>query len=136
MNPSSLIGSSLLTNDFDAEGTPLVASLVTAPEHGQLTLNPDGTFEYIHDGSEILVDGFIYVANDGELDSEPTQVTLNNTPVNDAPVGIEDEFVVEEGATFVGSSVLANDTDAEGTPLLAVLGTGPEVQYCVRSASV
>src|SRR5690606_12362243 len=45
-------GTSLLSNDHDAEGTTLRAVLATPPAHGRLTLAPDGTFRYEHDGSE------------------------------------------------------------------------------------
>ena len=33
-------------NDFDVDGDTLIASLVTGPASGSLTLNVDGTFEY------------------------------------------------------------------------------------------
>ncbi len=47
---------SVLTNDTDAENNTLSAVLVSGPAHGSLTLNSDGTFSYIHDGSETTAD--------------------------------------------------------------------------------
>jgi len=122
---ATLVGGSVLANDTDAEETALIATLMTEPVHGELTLNPDGTFEYVHDGSETLADTFTYTASDGELDSESVEVVLTVTPVNDAPVALGDEYVLDEGTTMVGSSVLANDTDAEEAVLIAIQVTAP-----------
>jgi len=122
---ATLEGSSVLLNDTDAEESELIAVLVTAPQQGDLTLDPDGTFVYVHDGSEVLTDAFTYVANDGELNSELTQVVLTNIPVNDPPVAFEDAYSLSEGATLAGASVLLNDTDAEGEPLIAAVETAP-----------
>ena len=59
----------VLSNDTDAEMSPLTAVQVSAPSHGTLTLNADGSFSYTHDGSETTSDSFTYKANDGLLDS-------------------------------------------------------------------
>ena len=51
-------------------------------------------------------------------------VTITITPVNDAPIAVDDSYGVNEGATLSVPAlpgVLANDTDAEGTPLTARL---------------
>ncbi len=52
-------------NDTDADGDSLTAVLVTGPANGTLTLNADGTFTYIHNGSETTTDSFTYKVNDG-----------------------------------------------------------------------
>ncbi|MEN0039464.1 MAG: Ig-like domain-containing protein [Cellvibrio sp.] len=129
---TTLVGgaTSLLTNDTDADGDPLTAVLVTGPSNGTLTLNPNGTFSYIHNGSETTTDSFTYKVNDGTVDGNTVTVTINVTPVNDAPISVADSIQVAEGGTatvLVGgaTSVLANDSDAEGDLLTAVLVTGP-----------
>jgi VCBS repeat-containing protein len=48
-------------------------------------LNADGSFTYVHDGSETTTDSFTYKANDGSADSAPVTVNLTVTAVNDAP---------------------------------------------------
>ncbi|MFC0080169.1 Ig-like domain-containing protein, partial [Flavobacterium procerum] len=119
----------VLTNDSDADGDALTAILVSNPTHGTLTLNSDGSFTYVHDGSETLSDSFTYKANDGYEDSSTVTVSITINPVNDAPVTNDDNnYTVAEGGTLtvtVANSILLNDTDAENNPLTAVLVSGP-----------
>ncbi|MDO8344438.1 MAG: Ig-like domain-containing protein, partial [Cellvibrio sp.] len=121
---------SVLSNDTDAENDPLTAILVTGPTNGTLTLNADGTFSYVHNGSETTTDSFTYKVNDGTEDGNTVTVNINVTPVNNAPVAVTESITVAEGGTatvLVGgaTSVLTNDTDAENDPLTAILVTGP-----------
>ncbi|MDQ7250101.1 beta strand repeat-containing protein [Dongia sedimenti] len=119
---------SLLANDFDFEGDPLSAVLVSNPAHGTLTLNADGTFIYTHDGSETLDDIFTYKANDGTVDGVATVVVITVNPVNDLPVATDDAYLTTENRALtvpLTSGILTNDTDAEGGPLSAVLVNGP-----------
>jgi VCBS repeat-containing protein len=76
----------VLQNDTDAEGATLTAGKVTDPAHGTLTLNTNGSFTYIHDGSETSTDAFTYRASDGLLQSNTATVNITITPVNDPPV--------------------------------------------------
>ena len=51
----------LLFNDFDFDPTDtLTASRVSGPSNGTVTVNPDGTFEYTHDGGNSTSDSFEY----------------------------------------------------------------------------
>ena len=109
-------------NDTDVDNVSLTAIIVTQPTNGSLTLNSNGTFSYTHNGSETTSDSFTYKANDGELNSNVATVAITVTPVNDAPVGNNDSFTVNEGATVTvlsnsQTSVLHNDTDAENNTL-------------------
>ncbi|WDF57682.1 Ig-like domain-containing protein [Flavobacterium sp. KACC 22758] len=109
----------VLSNDTDVEGDALTAILVTGPSHGTLTLNADGSFTYVHDGSETITDSFTYKANDGNLDSNVVTVEITVNPVNDAPVAVKDEYTVAEDNT-VTLTPLSNDTDVEGDTLSIV----------------
>ena len=122
--------STLLDNDTDSEGDSLTAIGVTPPTNGTLTLNPNGTFSYVHDGSETTSDTFSYKANDGFLDGNTVTITITINPINDVPLTVGDTITIDEGGTVslttTGSStLLANDTDAEGDSLTAIGVTSP-----------
>ena len=53
----------MLTNDDDADGDSLTATLVTGPAHGDLTLNGDGSFTYTPDANYSGTDTFTYKAS-------------------------------------------------------------------------
>ena len=59
---------SVLDNDTDPDGDNITAfNIQTEPDYGVITLNPDGTFSYVHDNSFNLSDRFIYrVCDDGD----------------------------------------------------------------------
>ncbi|MBT8135674.1 MAG: tandem-95 repeat protein, partial [Gammaproteobacteria bacterium] len=121
---------SLLDNDFDPDGDPLTVSVLDSPANGQLTVNPDGTFSYAHDGSETVEDQFTYVADDGTDNSAPATVGIAIIPVNDPPDANDDFITVERGAATEvldsgETSLLFNDTDAENDALTATVVTPP-----------
>lgn len=118
---------SVLANDTDPDGNPLVAVLVTGPANGSLTLSGNGTFTYIHNGSETVSDSFAYRASDGLALGNIVTVSITVTPVNDAPVAVADQWMV---ATDIPRSIgfatlLANDTDADGDSLTITLAHSP-----------
>lgn len=122
---TSLVGGagSVLANDLDPDFygnlDTLNVTSHSSPLHGLLTLNPNGTFSYSHNGSENLIDSFTYTVTDiGGLMSTAT-VNILITPVNDnAPTAVTDPVNVNEGTTVssvVGgaTSLLANDIDLD-----------------------
>ncbi|MGH6934201.1 MAG: cadherin-like domain-containing protein, partial [Dongiaceae bacterium] len=117
-----LIGASVLGNDSDPDGDPLTAVLDSTTSNGTLSLNPDGTYTYTPNAGFNGADSFTYHAVDSlGATSNTVTVTINVTSVNDAPVATADNATVAEDGVLNGASVLANDTDAEGNPLTAVL---------------
>ncbi len=113
----------VLANDTDEDGDPLTAILADQPQHGDVTLNANGSFSYIPTPGFNGVDGFSYRANDGTSSSAPAFVTVVVTPVPDAPVANPDNFVTTENVTLVVSApgVLGNDTDQDGDSLTAAI---------------
>jgi VCBS repeat-containing protein len=115
---TTLVGgaSSVLSNDTDADDTTLTAVLVAGVSNGTLTLNSNGTFSYVHNGSATTTDSFTYKANDGTSDSDTVTVeitvteTLSNSsfdllntmitypnPTNDrVKIAIPDSIVLEK----------------------------------------
>ena len=78
------------------DGDPLTAILVTGPAHGTLSLNAEGAFTYTPAADFNGTDAFTYRANDGALDSNIATVALTITPVNDAPVAVNDAYTTAE----------------------------------------
>src|SRR5690606_38574652 len=72
-------------------------------------------------------DSFSYTVNDVNGASyNIANVTINVTPVNDAPVAVNDGPFTTNEDTPLNISVLANDTDAEGgiDPASIIITTG------------
>ncbi len=68
----------VLGNDFDPDND-LIAILVSDVGNGQLDLRENGSFDYQPDVDFVGTDTFTYVANDGELSSDETLVTITVT---------------------------------------------------------
>ncbi len=78
-NALAVAAPGVLANDTAASGSPTVASPrpETAPAHGTLTLNADGSFSYQPDPGFTGTDSFTYRAVDGSgLTSGPATVTI------------------------------------------------------------
>ena len=117
----------VLANDSDVDGDPLTAVLVGAPASGSLSLNANGSFTYTPNANFNGNDSFTYRANDGTASSNLATVTITVSPVNDAPVAVNDSYIVNEDSTLnvAVPGVLGNDSDVDGDPLSAVLFVGP-----------
>ena len=62
----SISAPGVLSNDNSGgDGQTIQAYEVTGPDHGILTLNTNGSFDYEHDGSESHTDDFTYRVYDG-----------------------------------------------------------------------
>jgi hypothetical protein len=66
----------LLDNDLDRDGDALSIQLDSAPGHGRVRLQPDGSFVYTPKGGFIGIDRFTYKASDGTISSAPATVTI------------------------------------------------------------
>jgi VCBS repeat-containing protein len=109
----------VLGNDADVDGDALTAALVSGPASGTLTLNADGSFEYVPDAGFNGVDSFTYTASDGTASSNVATVTITINAVNDAPVALDDAASTDfETAAII--AVLANDSDPDGDALAVV----------------
>ena len=113
----------VLANDTDADNDGLNAQLVSGPSHGELVLNPDGTFTYTPGANFNGTDGFTYTATDGLVTGNTATVTVTVRPVNDDPVAGGDSFTIAEDSTLTGN-VLDNDRDIDGDGLTVELVSG------------
>lgn len=111
----------LLANDLDIDlGTLIVeTSPLVSPTLGQLTLQNDGGFTYKANANINGVDTFTYrlLNNKGAVNSAQVIITL--TPVNDAPIAINDSKSTISD-TLLTIDALENDTDADGDPLTII----------------
>jgi uncharacterized repeat protein (TIGR01451 family) len=118
----------VMDNDTDADGDTLTVESYTQPTNGTVTLNTDGSFDYIHDGSATTNDSFTYMVNDGNGGTdEATVVIYVNVTGNTLPEANDDAYVVDEGNVLVVNvpGVLGNDTDADDDTLTVVDNTEP-----------
>ncbi|MES2298714.1 MAG: cadherin domain-containing protein [Pseudomonadota bacterium] len=96
----------VLSNDLDQNGDALSATVVTAPEHGRLTLGADGAFSYSADANYNGEDSFSYSSSDGAGGlSAPVTVHLTIAAVNDAPTldaAAPSAQLVEDGMNGAG----------------------------------
>ncbi|HIF9098908.1 TPA: tandem-95 repeat protein, partial [Photobacterium damselae] len=107
----------------DVDGDNLTFKPGTNPENGQVTVNADGSWEYVPNTDFNGEDSFTVVVDDGNGGSDTITVTVNVTPVNDAPVG-EDVSAETQEETAVTGQLTA--TDVDGDNLTFKPGTNPE----------
>ncbi|MEZ4701930.1 MAG: Ig-like domain-containing protein [Rhodothermales bacterium] len=89
----------VLDNDTDADRNTLTATVIQPPQFASTwSFNTNGSFVYVHDGSENTVDRLTYVANDGFGNSNVATVTFTIKETNDAPqtTGIGNVTVLED----------------------------------------
>jgi VCBS repeat-containing protein len=117
----------LLANDNDPDGDSLHAVVGSAPSHGTLTLDADGSFVYAPGADYHGADSFTYVASDGTLESDQATVTITITAANDGPAAADETYSTAEDTalTVAAPGVLGNDSDPDGDSLSALLVSGP-----------
>ncbi|HCG8163787.1 TPA: tandem-95 repeat protein [Vibrio parahaemolyticus] len=117
----------VLGNDtFEDDGKVVSLDTNNGPANGTVSVNPDGSVTYTPNDNYVGKDTFTYVVTSGGV-SESTTVTVNVTPVNDAPVAKDDIATTQED-TAVTIDVLSNDTDVDGDKLSIQSATVPEAQ--------
>ncbi|MBB2494787.1 retention module-containing protein, partial [Aquipseudomonas ullengensis] len=121
----------VLSNDTDAENNTLTVTGVTQGANGSVVIDAvSGNPIYTPNGGFSGSDSFTYTISDGNSGTSTATVNITVNPKNDVPVAVTDSITLSEGGTatiLVGgaTSVLANDSDADGDPLTATLVTGP-----------
>ena len=118
--------SGVLSNDSDPDLDGLTVSLDTDVSHGSLTLNVDGSFDYIPDGGFSDEDSFIYIASDGVLTDTAVVTITVGAATNNPPVANDDDYGTAYESTLnvsEANGVLNNDTDPEFDGLTVSLDT-------------
>jgi hypothetical protein len=113
-------------NDIDPDGNTLTLNPtpVTAPLHGALTLNPDGTFTFIPENGFYGTDIFKYQVCDNGTPSKCDTATVvievlldNNGTGNDKPFAGDDAFGTN-ASTAITASLAPNDFDPNAGAVL------------------
>jgi len=124
--PLTVSASGVLANDTDDDGAEnLLASVILDPGHGDLTLNPDGSFTYTPDTGFAGTDYFNYYATDpGGLVASAT-VTITVNAINHAPAAGDAEFATaQDTSNWIDVGVLAA-TDPDGDTLTFTKASDP-----------
>jgi uncharacterized repeat protein (TIGR01451 family) len=108
----------VLVNDSDPEGDNLVAAIATEPTKGTVTLNGNGSFDYVPNANANGIDTFTYTAYDGVDETSEVEVTITINPVNDAPVAQNDADNTNEDTAVTTDDVRGNDSDVDGDSLI------------------
>jgi hypothetical protein len=101
----------LLGNDANALGATV--TITSPPGLGTAVVNPNGTVTFTPRLNASGLDAFIYTATVAGQVSNAANVSLNITPVNDAPTAVNDSAAAVTTVP-VAINVLANDTDPDG----------------------
>jgi F5/8 type C domain/Bacterial Ig domain/Fibronectin type III domain/Putative Ig domain len=104
---------SVLLEGSDSDDKSLNYSIVNTPSNGKLSgTAPNLSYSPAPDFSGL--DSFSYRVNDGKIDSEIATISIEVTPVNDAPVGnsVALETTIDSPRLFV-----LGGSDPEGDPL-------------------
>lgn len=120
--PLVIPASGVLGNDTDVDGDVLITVLNTAPAHGSLSLNADGSFVYTPDADFNGPDSFTYHANDGTADSNIATVSITVNQINDAPVANNTNATTNED---VSVTITLSATDADGDSLTFTIVSNP-----------
>lgn len=113
----------LLANDrnFDKQNATIALSTIVS---GTAILQGDNTVLFTPDLNFNGVTRFTYQVDDNQrVLTNPASVTVNVTPINDAPVADDDEAMTEV-ETPITVAVLENDADVDQGDVLSVVAVG------------
>ncbi len=114
----------LLANDSDADNAhgDLRISAVGGATGGTVALDAQGQVVFTPTLNHTGAAGFSYTVADGDGGSAQASVSLNYTPVNDAPVAVGESYTFSEDqvATISTASLLQNDSDVDGPGALTI----------------
>ncbi len=114
------VGGRVVATDLD--GDKLTYTVSAAPANGSVVMNADGTYTYTPNANFNGTNSFVVTVSDGKGGVTTATVTVNVTPVNDAPVVTGDTRTTPEDAPVNGA---VSATDVDGNPLTFTLATPP-----------
>ena len=120
----------------DVDNGSLTYAITAQPQHGQLSVISGAGLTYTPDLNFFGQDSFDFTASDGSLTSNTATVSINVTPVNDAPVANNQSITINEDETRA-ITLTASDVDGDALTYSIVAGptngtltgTAPNVTY-------
>jgi Bacterial Ig domain len=110
-------------NDTDVDGDTLTITDPGTPLHGTVSV-AGGKIRYTPTLDFDGTDTFTYTIGDGHGGSDTALVTVTISAVDDAPVAVDDSYVVTEDLTTAAPlNVLVNDSDVDGPPVHIITNT-------------
>jgi dTDP-4-dehydrorhamnose 3,5-epimerase-like enzyme len=114
-----------LTDDTTTlPGTKLSFRIVSAPKHGDLILNADGTYTYRPNDCYVGADSFSFIANNGQADSNVATATIDVKARNRRPEAKGEQVYVAENESQQ-INLMQDVSDPDGDPLTLRIVQGP-----------
>ncbi|MBP1682297.1 MAG: hypothetical protein H6Q35_2636 [Proteobacteria bacterium] len=105
----SIVGTLPLATDVD--GDVIVYSLDSSATNGVVVVNADGTYTYTPTENYNGTDSFTYTVTDSNGGSSTYTVSIDVSPMNDAPTASDTTINLNEDAIYTGTLPTANDVD-------------------------
>lgn len=121
--PKVVSAPGVLRNDPIGNSPVVELQVQSLPSHGTVSLALDGSFTYTPAQDYYGSDDFWYQWTNGEGTSQSAKVHITVTPVNDAPVVIDDNLTAESGIPLKISvgDLQANDYDVDNAVVTVIV---------------
>ena len=107
----------VLSNDRDGDSDPLnvIDADTTTSQGGSVTVNSDGSFEYLPAADFNGTDSFEYTISDGKGGTASATVEITVNALNDAPVATDDSVDTDVNTPLLlsAANLLSNDLDVD-----------------------
>ncbi|MGB5863064.1 MAG: Hint domain-containing protein [Sulfitobacter sp.] len=120
----------VLMNDSDENGDMLTVTAATSDD-GVVEINDDGTITFTPAQDFNGPTTITYTIEDPAGNQDTAVVNVNVTPVNDAPVAIDDAATTP-AETLVTINVLGNDIDVDGDTLSVAAATSDDGEVVIN----
>ena len=123
-NEDNSVSGRVVATDVDGDALTFSIPSNGGPAHGTVTMNADGTFNYVPAANFNGTDTFTYQVSDGKGGTTTAQVSVNVAAVNDAPTTGDSTASGNEDGQIAGR-VVANDADGDALSFSVPSNGGP-----------
>ena len=118
----SLTSIDLVANDVDPDGDTLTVVDVQSSNGADITFNEDGTINYKPAPNYVGTDTLTYTVEDGAGAVSTATITVEVTPINDAPVAEDFALTTTQDESINSIDVLSSASDVDGDTISMVSG--------------